>query len=262
MEIWIIYLLFGAFAGLTAGLLGVGGGLIIVPVLAWIFNSYGFSQNIIMHLAVGTSLATIIFTSISSIIAHHKHQAVLWQIVYKLTPGIIAGAWAGAAIADFLPTRSMKIFFGLFELFVALQMTLNIKPKPHRQLPATPAMGLAGGIIGSISSIIGIGGGTLTVPFLVWCNITMHKAVATSAACGLPIAIAGTIGYVIAGLNENNLPTNSTGYIYWPALLGITTTSILFAPLGAKLAHKLPVNKLKHIFAILLFTLAFKMLFY
>lgn len=260
MESILIYLLLGAAVGTVAGLLGVGGGLIIVPVLIMLFRYQDISPDIIVHLAIGTSLATIIITSLSSIRAHHQRGAVLWPVFKKLTPGIISGALLGACIAQQLQTGNLRTVFGVFELYVAIQMSLNIKPKPHRKLPATAGLFASGNVIGGVSSLVGIGGGTLTVPFLVWCNINMRQAVATSAACGLPIAVAGSLGFIIAGWNEANLPEYSSGYVYWPAFAGIIITSVLFAPLGAKWAHQLPTDKLKKIFAILLYLLAAKML--
>ena len=260
MDAVIIYLLLGAFAGLVAGLLGVGGGLIIVPVLVFIFTDQGLAEHLIVHLAVGTSLATIVFTSISSVRAHHQHGAVLWPVFWQLTPGIVVGAWLGAAFADVLASDQLRRFFGVFELLVAIQMTFNVKPRPHRQLPGRPGMLGAGGVIGAISAIVGIGGGTMTVPFLVWCNVVMRKAVATSSACGLPIAIAGATGFIVTGWNAIDLPAYSSGYVYWPAFLGIVIASILTAPIGARLAHRLPAAQLKRIFAILLYILGLRML--
>jgi len=257
---WASYLLLGAFAGTVAGLLGVGGGLIIVPVLVFIFTGHQFPAESIVHIAVGTSLASIVMTSISSTWAHHKHGAVLWSVFWKLSPGIILGTFIGAVIADFMNANTLRTFFGVFELIVAVQMAMNIKPAPHRQLPNWLGTNSAGSGIGIISSIVGIGGGTLTVPFLVWCNTNMHKAIATSAACGLPIAVAGAIAYTLTGLNEAILPVGAIGYIYWPALIGIIVTSILFAPLGARLAHRLPVTMLKKVFAVLLAALGIRML--
>lgn len=257
---WISYLLLGAFAGTVAGLLGVGGGLIIVPVLVFLFSGYQFPAGSVVHIAVGTSLASIVMTSISSTWAHHQHGAVIWPVFWRLAPGIIFGTIVGAIIADAMNASSLRIFFGVFELLVAAQMALNIKPAAHRTLPTGLGVASAGSGIGVISAIVGIGGGTLTVPFLVWCNTNMHKAVATSAACGLPIAVTGAVAYVFTGLNEANLPEGAIGYIYWPALIGIVVTSILFAPLGARLAHRLPIVTLKKIFAVLLATLGVKML--
>ncbi len=256
----LIYLSIGAFAGVLAGLLGVGGGLVIVPVLAFVFTGLGFAGDSIMHLAVGTSLATIVLTSISSVRAHHRRGAVLWSVFWRLMPGIVLGAWLGAAIAHSLPSPDLRLVFGVFELVVATQMGFGLKPAPHRGLPAAAGMGLAGGVIGTISAIIGVGGGTLTVPFLAWCNVAMRNAVATSAACGLPIAVAGTVGFVVAGWGEAGLPAWSSGYIYWPAFAGVSVASALFAPLGARLAHSLPTAVLKRLFALLLALLGLRML--
>lgn len=257
---WLSYLLLGAFAGTVAGLLGVGGGLIIVPVLVILFSEQSFPPELIVHMAIGTSLASIVMTSISSTWAHHQHGAVLWPVFRRLAPSVAVGAFIGAAIADLMNAAILIVFFGVFELLVAAQMAMNIKPKAHRQLPKSVGTAAVGSAIGTLSAIVGIGGGTLTVPFLVWCNTNMHKAVATSAACGLPIALAGATAYLLTGLNEANLPSGAMGYIYWPAFVGIVITSMLFAPLGAKLAHRLPVTVLKKAFAVLLFVLGVRML--
>lgn len=261
LELFISYIGLGVIAGFVAGLLGVGGGLIIVPVLILIFQSNNFTPQVIIHLAIGTSLATIIFTSLSSVYAHHfTHKAVRWDIVKKLTPGIIIGALAGAVVADLIAARPLQRFFGFFELFVAFQMALNIKPHAARILPQNLGMTTAGTGIGTVSSIVGIGGGTLTVPFLAWCNIKMQQAVATSSACGFPIAVAGCAGYILTGWNESGLPEYSIGYIYWPAFLAIVVSSMVFAPAGAWLAHRLSPEKLKRAFSFVLFILGIKMI--
>ncbi len=256
----LLYLTLGAFAGVMAGLLGVGGGLIIVPVLAWIFHGQQMNDAIVMHLAIGTSLATIVITSISSVRAHHQRGAVLWPVVWRLTPGIVIGAWLGAAVADALPSAVLSKVFAVFVLAVAAQMAFGAKPAPHRGLPGAAGMMATGGVIGGMSAIVGIGGGSLTVPFLTWCNTTMRQAVATSAACGLPIALAGSIGFVVTGLNAAGLPAWSLGYVYGPALAGVTAASMLSAPLGAKLAHTLPTGTLKKVFAVFLTLVGTKML--
>lgn len=254
------YLLVGGIAGLLAGLLGIGGGLIIVPALIWLYLANGVDPSVVVHLAVGTSLATIIITSISSIRAHHKRGAVRWHLVVRLAPGIVLGAWLGAVIADMLQTWWLQRVFACFVILVGVQMALGAKTEAHRNLPGLPGMSVAGGLIGMISAIVGIGGGSMTVPFLNWCSVNMREAVATSAACGLPIALAGTLGFIVAGWSESALPAGSTGYIYWPAFLGIVASSYLFAPLGAKLAHSLPLPALKRVFAVLLFVVGGKML--
>ena len=256
----LFYLTLGLFAGVMAGLLGVGGGLIIVPTLAWIFHHQQVDDAIVMHLAIGTSLATIVVTSISSVRAHHRRGAVLWPIFWRLTPGIVVGAWLGAAIADALPSAVLSKVFAVFVLTVAAQMGFGAKPAPHRELPGTTGMLTAGGVIGAVSAIVGIGGGSLTVPFLTWCNTAIRQAVATSSACGLPIALAGALGFVVTGLNATGRPDWSLGYVYGPALVGITLTSMLSAPLGAKLAHTLPTEMLKKVFAAFLTLVGVKML--
>jgi uncharacterized membrane protein YfcA len=256
----LLYLALGAFAGLMAGLLGVGGGLIIVPVLAGIFQHQQMSAAVIMHLAIGTSLATIVVTSVSSVRAHHQRGAVLWPVVWRLTPGIVIGAWLGAVVADALPSAVLSKIFAVFVLVVAAQMAFGAKPAPHRELPGAPGMLATGGVIGAVSAVVGIGGGSLTVPFLTWCNTPMRQAVATSAACGLPIALAGAIGFIVTGLNAAELPAWSLGYVYGPALVGVAFASMLSAPLGAKLAHTLPAEVLKKVFAVFLTLIGVRML--
>ncbi|OGI55303.1 MAG: hypothetical protein A3E57_01050 [Candidatus Muproteobacteria bacterium RIFCSPHIGHO2_12_FULL_60_33] len=260
MDVLIIYLLVGAFAGLIAGLLGVGGGLIIVPVLVFVFQGQGVDSSLIVHLAIGTSLATIAITSISSMRAHHRHGAVQWPVFRRLAPGIVVGALVGAIIADFMPTTAMRLWFGIFELLVAAQIGFNLMVAPRGHLPGTLGTNIAGGVIGAVSAALGIGGGTLTTPFLVWCNISLRQAVATSSACGLPIAGAGAAGFVATGWNESGLPVWSSGYLYWPAFAGIAVSSLLFAPLGAKLTHTLPVVVLRRFFAVFLVVLGVRML--
>ncbi len=260
MLAWIIYAALGLVAGVLAGLLGVGGGIVIVPMLSIAFDLQGLPSQYIQHMALGTSLGTIMFTSISSFRAHHKHGAVNWSVVRRITLGIIVGTLAGSWVAAQLSTRFLKGFFAVFLFYVATQMILNIKPKGGRQLPGRVGMSAVGGGIGVVSSLVGIGGGTLSVPFMVWCNMTMHNAVGTSAAIGFPIAVAGAAGYLINGLKvAADLPPMSLGFLYLPALIGIAVTSILTAPLGARIAHKLPVAQLKRVFAILLYIMGARM---
>lgn len=254
------YLLLGLASGFVAGLLGVGGGLIMVPVLVWLYDLQGFAPDYNIHLALGTSLAVIVFTSMSSVRAHHAHGAVRWQVVRRIAPGIVLGSLAGAIAAAWLPDRSLRLFFTAFLFYAATQMLLGLKPQPHRDLPGWPGMTLAGGVIGVVSSWVGIGGGTLTVPFLAWCNVRLHEAIGTSAAVGFPIALAGAGGYALAGLAAPGLPPASLGFLYLPALAGIGLASVLSAPWGAKAAHRLPVGRLKRIFAGLLYILGVRML--
>jgi uncharacterized membrane protein YfcA len=257
---WLLYLALGAFAGVLAGLLGVGGGLIIVPMLTFAFTAQRLPPEHILHLALGTSLASIMFTSVSSLRAHHARGGVDWQVVKSITPGILVGTFAGSWVAAQLSTTFLKVFFVLFLYYVAIQMFLNIRPAPHRQMPGHLGMFGAGGVIGGISSLVGIGGGSMSVPFMLWCNMAMHNAIGTSAAIGFPIAFAGGLGYLLNGLADKTLPPHCLGFIYLPALVGVAAASIVTAPLGAKLSHSLPVGGLKKIFALLLLGIGTKML--
>ncbi len=260
MTAFVLYAMLGSVAGLLAGLLGIGGGLVIVPMLTFMFTAQGLPHEYILHMALGTSLASILFTSVSSLRAHHKREAVMWPVVFRITPGIIAGTLAGAWIASLLSTDFLKGFFGCFLLYVGTQMLMGIKPKPARDVPGAGGMFGVGGVIGTFSSLVGIGGGTLSVPFLVWCNTAMHKAIGTSAAIGFPIAAAGAAGYILNGLAAGELPGYCLGFVNLVALAGIVVASVCTAPVGAKLAHSLPVDRLKKIFAALLYLLGFRML--
>ncbi len=254
------YLSTGAVAGFFAGLLGVGGGVVVVPVLTMIFAGQGFPANEVLHLALGTSMATILFTSLSSLRAHHAHQAVLWPVMRRLTPGILVGTLLGAQLAAWISSRSLSIFFVAFMLMVAFQMVANLRPKPTRSLPGRAGLGAVGGLIGAVASLAAMGGGALTVPYLIWCNVRPHQAIGTSAAVGLPIALGGTVGYVWNGWGHPGLPAGSLGFVYLPALAVILVASVMTAPLGARLAHRLPIKVLKRVFAGLLLILSAKML--
>ncbi len=260
MSFILLYLAAGAVAGVLAGLLGIGGGLVIVPMLTFAFTAQGLPHEHILHMALGTSLASILFTSVSSLRSHHKRGAVIWPVVTRITPGILSGTFFGAWIASMLSTNFLKGFFGVFLFYVATQMLLGIKPKPTRQIPGPAGIFTAGSVIGIFSSLVGIGGGTLSVPFLVWCNTKVHQAIGTSAAIGFPIAVAGTLGFMVNGLGLDNLPSFSLGYVNLKALAGIVTASVLTAPLGVRLAHSLPVDRLKKIFALLLYLVGSRML--
>jgi uncharacterized membrane protein YfcA len=254
------YVALGVTAGFLAGMLGVGGGLIIVPVLTYMFAAQNMPDQYIAHLAIGTSLATIIFTSISSINTHHKHSAVNWTIVGKVSPGIIIGTLLGSYCASSLSSNFLKGFFVLFLLYVSLQMLLDIRPKSHYRIPGAAGLLGAGGVIGGLSSLVGIGGGSMSVPFLIWCNLPAHKAVGTSAAIGFPIALAGTVGYIINGIHIAKLPSLSYGFVYLPAVAWISFASYITAPFGARLAHRLPVPILKKVFAGFLLIVAIKLI--
>jgi hypothetical protein len=247
-----LYLILGGFAGVLAGLFGVGGGIIIVPVLVLSFTAQGFSPDVLTHLAVGTSLATIVFTSINSILAHHRKGAVRWPIVLWMTVGILVGTAVGTLTAAAIQGPVLLKIIGVFAIVMAIQMGLNLKPKASREVPGKPGLTLAGGVIGWASAIFGIGGGSLTVPFLSWRSVPMQQAVATSAACGLPIAIVGALSFMLVGWNEAQLPQWSLGFVYLPAMAGIAITSMFFARIGANLAHRLSPLVLKRLFALLL----------
>lgn len=255
-----MYLGAGTLAGLLAGLLGIGGGLVIVPVLVFCFTLQQIDSVHIMHLALGTSLASIIFTSISSFWAHHRRRAVHWDIVKQITPGIVIGTFFGAYLASLLSTGLLKGLFAIFIYYMALQFLLDKKSVALRPLPGKAGMFGAGNVIGIVSSLLGIGGGSLSVPFMMSCNISVHKAIGTASAIGFPIAAAGTLGYIITGLHVSTLQEYTVGYVSLPALLGIVSASMLTAPLGAKLAHLLPVLMLKRVFALFLLVVGTKML--
>jgi uncharacterized membrane protein YfcA len=260
MEQWLIYGILGITAGILAGLLGVGGGIIVVPMLTFTFTALRFPQDHLVHLALGTSLATIVFTSFASFRAHHGKGTVDWRTVRGITPGILLGTIVGSWVAARLGTGFLKGFFVSFTFYVALQMLLDIRPKPGRNIPGTAGLTAVGILIGAVSSLVGIGGGSLSVPFLIWCNLSIYGAIGTSAAIGFPIALFGALGYIVNGLAASGLPPYSFGFVYLPALAGIAACSYLAAPLGVKLSHRLPVTQLKRIFALLLIATGLKML--
>ena len=258
-DIMLVSSMLGIVSGLLAGLFGIGGGLVIVPVLAVLFKAQGFSADLIMIMAVATSLAVISFTAVSSVWAHHRLGSVIWPKVLRLVPGIIVGSAVGAMVAKQISAEGLRIFLVVFLLYVGIQMALEITPKAGLVKQSRLLDFFVAIIIGLLSAIVGIGGGTLTVPYLVRGQMIMRNAVAVSSACGLPIAVAGTTSYILLGLNVGNLPEGSIGYIYLPAFLATGLTSILTAPLGAKLAHRLPAKKLKRYFSLLLFVMAAKL---
>jgi len=262
MDIYFVIslLALGAFTGFFAGLFGIGGGGIMVPMLSLIFSrAFGGEQT--LHMALATSMAAIVPTAIASLRAHHGRGAVLWPAVLRLAPGILVGTFAATFVAAKLSAEPLAIFFSCFMAFVSVQMVINRKPKPSRQLPGSLPLVATGSAIGGISALAAIGGGSLTVPFLLWCNIALPSAIGTSAAVGLPIAIAGALGYWLNGLDASGLPAYTLGFIYWPAVLAMASASAFTAPLGARLAHRLPVAQLKKLFALLLMGLALQMLF-
>jgi len=257
---WWAYLAIGLAVGFLAGLLGIGGGMVMVPMLVFVFTAKGFPVEHMMHLALATALATIAFTSLSSVRAHHRHGGVDWAVARTMAPGILTGSLMAALAAGFIPTRPLAIFFTGFMFYAAAQMFVEIKPRAGRQLPGRAGLFAAGASIGAISSVLAAGGAFLSIPFLAWCNLPLKRAIGTAAANGFPIAVAGTVGYVLQGSRVPDLPEWSLGYVYLPALLLIVAASMPMAPLGARLAHRLPVKRLRVVFALMLFALGLRML--
>lgn len=251
-----ILLLMGAGGGFAAGLLGIGGGMVLVPFITMIFTAKGVAPSLVVHMAIATSLATIMFTSLSSVRAHHRHGAVQWRIVALLAPGIVIGSWIGPWIGKQMNTSALSLLFAVFVAFSAAQMLRNGKPSAGRELPGTAGMFAAGGVIGTVAGLVGAGGGFISVPFMAWCNVRIHQAVATSAALGFPIALSGTLSNIYFGWAEPGLPRYSLGFIYVPALAVIVAASVTMAPLGARTAHKMDVAALRRAFAVVLFALA------
>jgi uncharacterized protein len=261
MTWWLLsYVAMGLGSGFIAGLFGVGGGLVIVPILLMLFNAQGFPEDQLMHLALGTAMATIVVTSISSMRAHHGHGGVRWDIFRGMAPGLVAGTLVSSLFASRVPTNTLAIIFTAIVYWASLQMLLDFKPKPSRQLPGFVGLLGTGSVIGSVSSLVAAGGGFLSVPFMVMCNVPMRQAVGTSAALGMPIAAAGVLGYIAGGWSVADLPGPNAGFVYLPAFLGVVLSTIFTAPLGARLAHRLPVKLLKRAFGGMLALLASKML--
>ncbi len=259
--ILLIFLVTGALAGLLAGLFGIGGGLVVVPALLLVFRWHEVPLSVAMHLAVGTSLAVMIVSSTSSVVAHHRRGAVQWDLFKRMCSGVVIGAIIGVVIDHFLPGKILHIVFGVVVLLIAIQLGFNLKPKKKESMPGTTLLFSAGVGSGTLSSLLGIGGGTFNVPLFNWWGLEMKQAVATAASLTLPVAIVGTIGFVIIGLGKPNLPPWSSGFVNWSAMLGIAIGSMFLAPLGARLAHALPNVILRRSFAVFLVIVASLMLF-
>ncbi len=259
---WIIYyLILGLFVGYFSGLFGIGGGLILVPVLSFLFEIQHIPAHNILHLALGTSMATILFTSLSSTYQHHAHRAVNWELFRFMTPGILLGTALGALLMAYVPVRYLTLFFVFFVYFAAVQMLAGFKLEALRDYPTRTNVTIAGMVIGGISSVVSIGGGVLSVPYLVWHKQSLRNAIATSAALGFPIAVGGTLGYIANGYAGGiALPEYSLGYVYLPVLFWLVVGTMVTAPFGASATHRLPVDILRKIFALILFILASKML--
>lgn len=260
IEVILISMLLGSISGIIAGLLGLGGGLVLVPMLVWLFSALQFDSEQVMIMAVATSLATIVPTAITAVNSHHRRGAVIWSKVFRLTPGILLGAGVGALFADLVSAEVLRSLFVVYLVYVGANMLLQARPVLNLHQRASWLDFTAGGVIGLLSSVLGIGGGTMTVPYLLGQRLEMKNAVAVSSACGLPIALSATVSYVLLGLDNTQLPEGSVGYIYLPAFVGIVIFSVLTVPVGVKLAHRLPAQKLKRYFAVILFVMALKMI--
>jgi uncharacterized membrane protein YfcA len=260
MQWWIAYLAIGLAVGFFAGLLGIGGGAVMVPMLVFAFGAQGLPAEHVMHMALGTAMGVIMFTSLSSMRAHHAHASVDWAIARAMAPGILAGAFCAALVAGLIATRPLALLFTGLVFYAATQILFDLRPRRSRALPGRAGLFGAGAAIGAVSSLLAAGGAFLCIPFLAWCSVPLRRAIGTAAAVGLPIAVAGVLGYVVQGLRVDGLPDASIGYVYLPALALVAATSMLAAPLGARLAHRLPVKRLRIIFALLLYALATRML--
>ncbi|WP_078121261.1 sulfite exporter TauE/SafE family protein [Thiosocius teredinicola] len=250
----------GAVAGTLAGLLGIGGGVIIVPIVTLLFERQGIPANLAIKMAVGTSLATIVVTAISSIYTHHRKGAVDWGLFKIMGPSVFVGSLVGAWLADLIPGEIMYIAFVVFLFAVSVQMAMS-RVAAHRPLPSTPGLASVSTFVGISSALMGIGGGAMHVPFLSYCGIPVKRAIATAAAVGLPLSASATAGFIIGGLDEQGMPAGSLGYVNLPVFGGVVGASLLFAPLGATLAHKLPDLLLRRLFSVFLFLLATRMAF-
>lgn len=256
MEFIVVYMGIGVLAGLLAGLLGVGGGAVTVPLLLWSFAAEGIDDGIATHMALATSLAAMVVTSFSSALAHAQKQAVLWSVLVYLVLGVVFGSLIGVFTAVKISGQVLQVLFALFLSYVSLQMIIGFSATANRQLPGGLGLFGAGSVIGTVSMYFGIGGGSLTVPFLSYCGLPPVKAVGTSAALGLPIAIWGSVLYVVSGWNSLQLPEYSLGYVYGPAAIGIVLTSFIFARVGAALAHRMKANHLRNMFGVVLLLVA------
>ncbi len=261
MDLWTLgYLAIGAGVGFLAGMLGIGGGALQIPLLVWLFEAQGLPDEHLVHLAVGTGMATIVFTSVSSARAHAARGAVRWNIVKAMTPGILAGGLAGSLLASSIPRLVFATLFVATVYAAGVNMLFERKPNPTRTLPGPAGIFAAGAAISGVSAFAAVGGAFMSVPFMMWCNVPMIHAIGTAAAIGFPIAAAGTVGYIAGGWGAPGLPPWSVGFVYLPALLGVTIASMAVAPLGAAVAHRVPTRVLRKVFAALFFVLATRML--
>jgi uncharacterized membrane protein YfcA len=255
---WAAYLAIGALVGFAAGLLGIGGGMVLVPLLVFVLGAEGLGPNV-LHIALATAMATILFTSVSSVSAHHGLGSVDWRMVRAMAPGTMAGAFAAALVAGLIPTRPLALMFTVLVFGAASQMLLDLRPKGSRPLPSRATLFGIASAIGGISSLLSAGGAFLSIPFLARCGVPLRRAIGSAAAIGFPIALAGTAGHVVQGFAAEGLPPWTLGFVYLPALALVALTSMATAPLGAKLAHRVPVRRLRLIFALTLYVLVIRM---
>ena len=264
MELWWVYLLIGAVIGFMSGLLGVGGGMILVPIMLYIFGiqgpEAGFPPDHLMHMALATAMATIPFTTASSVRAHHARGGIVWEIVRGMLPGLALGALLATVVAGKVPGRPLAIFFAAFIFYAATSMFFDLKPKGTRALPGWLGLGFTGTVISFLSTFLAAGAAFLTIPFMAWCNVPLKRAVGTAAAIGFPLGLIASVGYIYAGLQAGPLPRHSLGFIYLPALAMIVAPSMLTAPLGASLSHRMPVKQLRMVFAFTLYVIAVRMI--
>ena len=261
IEMILVMLAVGSIAGFIAGLLGIGGGMIIVPVVLWVLQMKGLGGiEHAQHLAVGTSFAIMVFTTFSSVMAQQRKGSVDWAVVRRMAPGMVVGVMIGSMLAKRLSNEALQVFFIVFVVLVALKTLTDAKPKPTRSLPGPAGLAAVGSLFGMASSWVGIGGGSLSVPFMLYCNVPVRTAVGTSAGLAWPIAVAGAVGYLYSGWNVAGLPEGTLGFWYLPAVAVLSVATMLFAPLGVKAAHKLPPEKLKLAFGVLLLVIAARML--
>lgn len=260
MDWWLAYLAIGLFVGFLAGMLGIGGGMTMVPMLVFVFTAKSFPPEYLVHMALATSMATIPFTSAASVRAHHQHGGVDWSIVIAMLPGLVAGAALGALAAGMVPGRPLAIFFTAFVLYTGVNMFIEKKRKSTRTLPGRGGLALVGSGIGFLSSFLAAGAAFMTVPYMTWCNVPMRRAIGTAAAIGFPLALASTLGFIYAGSRLPGLPEASLGYVYLPALGLIVATSVFTAPLGARFSQRVPVLQLRRVFGVMMLVLAAAML--
>lgn len=255
-----IFALIGALTGISAGLLGISGGVIVVPLLAMTFQNFGINGHVVMHMAVATSLAAMVFTAASSTYSHNRRGAVIWHVFWQFLPGIIIGTILGVLFASLLSTQILKYIFVIFLILIAIGMFFSFHVFARHHLPKPLGMSFVGLFIGAKSGLLGVGGGAITVPFLTWASIPMRRASGTAAACGLPIAIVGTISTIYTGWGVTQVSHYTLGYVYWPAAMMVAASSMLCVFIGSKLSLLLPTILIKRIFAFVLILAAINLL--